>query len=129
MEVLDKLFGKEEENSLSDINIQDVSESAVKNEDKKLASTEPVVEQVSEDENLTTCEKCDLKQETCEQELGTKCTGIKIREAVVESINITSVDAKALAKEVICILDSTPSTDFELVNLKSKLYSMMVKHI
>lgn len=124
MEVLDKLFGKEEKNSLSDINIQDVSESAVKNEDKKLASTEPVVEQVSEDENLTTCEKCDLDKDTCGG-----CEDIEVSEAVAEYTNITTNDVKSFAREVISILDSTPSTDFELVDLKSKLYSMMVKHI
>lgn len=126
MEVLDKLFGKKtEEEIVVDTNTQEVEEKAEKNDGEILAPEEAVVEQVSEDENLTTCEKYDLQPENCEEELETKCTEVE----VPENAELTENNSKTLAQEIISVLDSTPSTDFELVNLKCRLYSIVSRFV
>lgn len=126
MEVLDKLFctNSEEKNEI-DTNTQEVEKNAEKSDGENLTSTKPVVEQVSEDENLTTCEKCDLQPENCEEELGTKCTEVE----VPKNAELVENNSKTLAQEIISVLDSTPSTDFELVSLKCRLYSIVSRFV
>lgn len=130
MEVLDQLFGKKtEEKVVVDTNTQEVEENAEKNDGEILAPEEAVAEPVSEGENLTTCEKCDLQPETCEEELGTKCTQVEVPENAELIEEPVENNSKTLAKEIISVLDSTPSTDFELVNLKCRLYSIVSRFV
>lgn len=133
MEILDSLFGqKDKEKNVVDTNIPEVSENAEKINDEKIEAENVVVEQTLESEDLTTCEKCDLQPETCEQELGTKCTQVEVPENAKEIIiedKKSQYTLQSFAKEILTILDCTPSTDFELITLKSRLYSMVSKVI
>lgn len=126
MEVLDQLFGKKADENVSvDTNTQVDQENAEKIDVEKNEAENTVVEQAPEDENLTNCEKCDLDKDTCGS-----CEDIEVPETA-EVISIEEVEEKYTSHdavvEILSVLDSTPSTDFELVNLKSRLYGIISK--
>lgn len=129
MEVLDQLFGKKTDEKVSvDTNTQVDQENAEKIDVEKNEAENTVVEQAPEDENLTNCEKCDLDKDTCggceDIEVPETAEVISIEEVEEEYTKYTSHDAVV---EILSVLDSTPSTDFELVNLKSRLYGIISK--